>query len=422
MVRWLLAVNILGRCLTSALGGTITVQEQSFQEILGWGYALAPIDWDGGSMLKSEALVAKLEEKIDAKYIRVFVGAADIYDAAGKQIKESQFETLFRSQFESLRQHDYVLSFLTPPLALKEYFTAAGHVDLKPNRLRSGSESDFAHFMAECAARFERRVGKAPLGIIVRSGEGTTNYSYGCPPTTLQGCVIGEPQYSNLCRELRIILNERDLSRVAILGPETRANSFDETCDEMFLESPVSAAERQKIASMVGYNSRLPIWINARPDPMIVDETERILFVFRQLIDDMKQLRANIWMWPYAFSWEPHPQSLFWGPDFQRSRCAEALEYFWSRVSKGSRVRAITHHSTSAQNAGMDALAITNGGQIIVVIAAGQTAEDFEFPGIKISEFCIFDTGTFAGVPSSNVVSVPARSIVIILGEFENPD
>ena len=364
----------------------LTVERTARQTVQGWGLTIAPADWDGRPQLTSPEMMKTLLGSSHASVVRIVVNGG-LYREDLSRLDQGRADSLLGPSLDAIRENGirkYIISFHSPPNSMKTYFNDAGEVHFDPNSLRPDRARDFVDYVAAVLSYSRRRVGWAPVGVILATR-----------PDINDGCAYTPEQWRSLLALAGPVIVGQGLPPIAILGPETATVQGLHDFLDLGAEggnAPVAGSAVTDVAisgeptSDIGSESdallirdlaschkfRKPVWlIDCGPDPRLT-ESQLLPGTFSALGRDLVLIGADYWIWRYGYSNLARRDSLYWGQTLGPSPISLALTRLWQLAPAGSsvhRVRSIETDSPRIYPSSVEAFALVYGHRLVITIA-----------------------------------------------------
>lgn len=384
-VVWVLLFG-LSAFFASGAEVEFTLGREPRQEIKGWGFTPAPLDWDSRSMLRDAALLTRIYRNSGANMARILVGDINMYDASVLKIRTSAIDSFLLPQLEALHAagiERYVISLSSAPVYTKVYSAPSAYVELDPNFLRPDCEDLVARFLADAVDRLREKKAILPVAVSIQSQPNCPVADYGCPPAAAHGTFYSPEQWRRVVEKTRAALDEKGLSEVGIIGPESFGIER-----RFFISADKTSASPRKtaVSGLSGFAFNLPdnfqadsdggqslgklpskgIWMLTPYFTRAVDDRALILETFLAMQRDLLALKVDHWFWRYGFTWERGAESLCYGRNGVETPVFVALKTLWHAAPAGSLVYELSRSPRSQTKCGAIAFQSPRGLAVVI--------------------------------------------------------
>lgn len=415
---------VIALVASAVCGFAMTVNEQlrfgrqSSRPLRGWGFTIAPTDWDGIPMLRDHRQLGLILQDMKPDVLRFTLGSTDIpwisendtsiahggFDQAlGRYIKEAMTAGVPK----------YTISFTTPPKWMKHYYSDYGHIYLDPNGIRSEYISIYALLVAKLMQHIHESGLTLPYGISIQEAPDIGRLAYGCPPSLAQACLYRPLAYKSVVRQCREFISLGGFAGVKMLGPETYGSTGFEDYDCPYLDSVLVSA----MTAVKGLERDRELWLVGSTPWQSNSATTEVVAVFEELQRDIVDFATTYWLWPYGYTPDDTGDGLFFGRDVRPTTVGKMLRLFWREVEPGACSFEIVVGQTN-KRVGFG-LRMAKKKLLVVINDSPDPREyDMEYGPAKVS---ILSSGTPLALEDSwetksrGSVAVPAFSVALVV-------
>lgn len=380
----LLSIVTLGS--TNGAEVELRLQADARQEIRGWGFTPAPIDWDGNSMLRDTSILVRVFKDSGVNMARVLIGDLNMYDVVALKPRFNSVDSYILPQIVALQKagiDKYVLSLMSAPVFTKAYNAPHAYIEMDPNYLREECGDLVAGFLVDVVRRLREHNVPMPVAISIQSQPNGATFDYGCPPATAHGTFYTPEQWMTVARKTRQLLDGAGLGGVGIIGPESFGLGWGlaPACQEMN-----EALERRTKPAFTGVAFNLPGDFRTQEyaaqirmierhfeerwmlTPYLVNsgnDRQLLLESFVAVQRDLLELGVTHWFWRFGFTWERGAESLTYGRAGTETPVFAALKILWHTAPAGSKISALTATGNTVAN--LRTIGFRNGSETTVV-------------------------------------------------------